>query len=249
MTQIQDGSASMEALVHGARRLPMVFHGGKSVLKPGDVIQALQPFISPERAERIATVVESRAKGVAVVVEGLVNSGNVAAVMRTAEGLGYLRFDIISGDTAYKHSARTTQGAEKWLDVRVWDGARLCVDNLKAGGFRVIAAHLDENARPIGDFDFTVPTALVFGNELGGVSSEMLEVVDATCVIPMSGFAQSFNISVAAATSLYHAREDRFLRAGGHGDLDADEKEWLRAAYAVRAVGRSQEILDRWSAG
>lgn len=237
----------MEALVHGARRLPRVFHAGESELGPEEVLEALRPFISPERAERIAAVVQSRAKGVAVVVEGLVNSGNVAAVMRTAEGLGYLRFDIISGDTVYKHSARTTQGAEKWLDVRVWDEARQCVENLKAGGFRVVAAHLDDNARPIGDFDFSVPTALVFGNELGGVSSAMLDAVDATCIIPMSGFAQSFNISVAAATCLYHAREDRFRRAG-HGDLDADEKRWLHAAYAVRAVGHSQDILDRWSA-
>ena len=42
-----------------------------------------------------------RALGVAVVVDGLANSGNVAAVMRSAEGLGYLRMDMVKGSQPY----------------------------------------------------------------------------------------------------------------------------------------------------
>ena len=238
----------MDALIRGASRLPQTFEAAGRTFSYEEVAGILRPFISDPRAARIESVIESRARGVAVVVDGLANTGNVAAVMRTAEGLGYLNFHILSREIPYKHSSRTSQGTEKWLDISVWDQTVEGIRALKSEGYRVIATHLDERALPIEAYDFTVPTALVFGNELGGVSAELLAEADGTCIIPMSGFAQSFNISVAAATCLYHARSDRIARQGRHGDLSDEERTWLRAAYAYQAVGHAQEILERHAA-
>ncbi|MFT4606251.1 MAG: tRNA (guanosine-2'-O-)-methyltransferase [Rhodothermales bacterium] len=235
----------MDALIRGASRLPQTFGAAGRIFSHEEVSTILRPFISEPRAARIESVIGSRTGDVAVVVDGLANTGNVAAVMRTAEGLGYLNFHILSREIPYKHSSRTSQGTEKWLDISVWDQTVDGIRAIKAAGYRVIATHLDERALPIEAYDFTIPTALVFGNELGGVSPELLAEADATCIIPMSGFAQSFNISVAAATCLYHARSDRISRQGHHGDLSEEDRSWLRAAYAFRAVGHAQEILER----
>jgi tRNA (guanosine-2'-O-)-methyltransferase len=240
-----EGSLQMDALLQRATPLPERFHARGVEIPASAVTTLLRPCISDSRAERIDEVIAARTRSVAVVIEGLANAGNVAAVMRSAEGLGFLRFDLIQGSVPYKHSARTAQGAEKWLDVRTWRGPEACALDLKEQGYRILATHLDVDAQPLGKLDFTEPTALVFGNELGGISRAMLDHADGTCAIPMSGFAQSFNISVAAATCLYHARQDRIRRLGRHGDLSPAEKEWLQAAYYLRTVKEGQAILDR----
>jgi tRNA (guanosine-2'-O-)-methyltransferase len=107
----------------------------------------------------------------------------------------------------------------------------------------LVAAHL-EAADPIGDLDLTRRTALVFGNEREGVSAEMLAVCDGRMVIPMAGFTQSFNISVAAAIALYHVHRVR-QETGRAGDLSPAERHALLADYCMRSVGAADAILRR----
>ena len=100
-------------------------------------------------------------------------------------------------------------------------------------------------AVPINTIDFTQKTALVFGNERDGVSEAMLALADGTCLVPTAGFTQSFNISVAAAVCLYHARQDRLARQGYHGDLTDPQRETLRALFYLKSVRRARQILAR----
>jgi len=65
----------------------------------------------------------------------------------------------------------------------------------------------------------------------------------ASVVVPMVGFSQSFNISVAAALCLYHIQQDRIHRLGHHGDLSAEEQRLLRAAFYVRSLPLAERIL------
>lgn len=213
--------------------------------EPAEIVERLAEFLTPDRQGRIESVLGDRTYRVATVVEGLVNVGNVSAVMRSAEALGFQPFHVITGDESFKDSKRTSQGAEKWLDVYQWDTPADCVAHLRDDGYRVIVTHLDETSVPIGDVDFTRKTALVFGNEREGVSREMLALSDDRCIIPMSGFVQSFNISVAAAVALYHARQDRVSRQGTHGDLSEDRLVEIRAIYYLRSVRHAWKILEQ----
>ncbi|MFQ5572439.1 MAG: TrmH family RNA methyltransferase, partial [Rhodothermales bacterium] len=174
----------------------------------------------------------------------------VSAVMRTAEALGFQAFHVITHEeqedgVRYKSSERVTQGAEKWLDVWQWPTPEACVSRLKTQGYRVVATHLDARARPIDEIDFTQKTALVFGNERDGISPELLALADASCIVPMAGFTQSFNISVAAALCLYHARRDRLARRGCHGDLTEAQREALRALFYLKSVRQARAIMAR----
>ncbi len=210
---------------------------------PDEVVAVLQPYLSEARRARIEAVLDGRTYTVATVVEGLVNTGNVSAVMRSAEALGFQPFHLITGPARFKKSKRTTQGAEKWLDVRVWETPAGCVEHLRERGYAVVATHLDDTAVPIDALDFTRKTALVFGNEREGVSAELLALADRRCIIPTPGFVESFNISVAAAVGLYHAYRDRLARSGRHGDLTEAERRHLRARFYLKAVNHATRIL------
>ena len=200
-------------------------------LDPNWVIGVLAPYLTGARRARIEDVLDGRTYTVATVVEGLVNTGNVSAVMRSAEALGFGSFHVVTGEGRYKTSKRTSQGAEKWLDVFGWETPTACARHLKASGYAVVATHLDKASVPIGEIDFTRKTALVFGNEQEGISAEMAALADRRCLIPMPGFTQSFNISVAAAVALYHARQDRLARQGFHGDLGDAVRTDVRARF------------------
>lgn len=70
--------------------------------------------------------------------------------------------------------------------------------------FQVVASDLSPSAVPIGEIDWSVPTAVVLGNEERGISDSMRNIADATFVIPMRGFVRSFNMSVACSIILAH---------------------------------------------
>jgi len=208
---------------------------------PDRVVETLSEFITEERKEKIAAVVGGRTRHLAVMVEGLVNTGNVSAVMRTAEALGLLDFHVVDYPGAtYKVSERTSIGAEQWLDVRTWHGLQPGIDWLREHGYRIVATHLDDAAVPLEQVDFSQPTALVFGNELEGITPEMAEAADVTAYLPMSGFAQSFNISVAAAMALHHA-----VNTAPRVSLSESERVALTADYYLRSVRRADLILAR----
>ena len=63
---------------------------------------------------------------------------------------------------------RNSAGAEKWMDIRLWDSATACIRNAKAAGYHVVATHFDSEAVSIHDVDWTRPTAILLGNEREG---------------------------------------------------------------------------------
>lgn len=207
-----------------------------------EIITRLDPMLTPGRRQRIRQTIANRTYTIVPVMEGLYDRGNVSAVLRSAEALGYQAIHIVESAKNFKKANRVTQGAEKWLDIRTWDATAPCVEHLRAHGYRILATHFD-NPRPIHEIDFTQPTAIFFGNEKDGVSDELLSKADDRIVIPMLGFSRSFNISVAAALILYHVYQDRSRRQGYHGDLSEEQQLHLTASYYLRSVEHAEGIL------
>jgi tRNA (guanosine-2'-O-)-methyltransferase len=208
-------------------------------------LRLLEPMISAERRARIEEVARGRTYAFVPVLENLYDRGNASAVMRSAEALGFQRVDLIEPGERFKHANRVTQGADKWLDVYRWKSASECLPALRARGYRILATHFDASAAPVGDIDFSEPIALVFGNEKDGVSAEALALADGRAVIPMHGFVQSFNISVAAAICLYCAYRDRVARLGRQGDLGEREVRVLRALFSIRSARNPERLVER----
>lgn len=221
-----------------------LFFDGQEV-QPEKVTSALDSFVSERRKERIAEVLGGRSTAIATVVEGSVNTGNVSAVMRTAEAFGFLPFHVIRTGGRFKNSSRSSQGSEKWLDLHYWDDPVSCLHSLKDSGYQIVATSLGTDAVPISDVDFSIPTAIIMGNEAEGVSESVLKASDVVCQIPMSGFVESFNVSVAAALCLYHAWNEREGSIHEQKRLTDEELRLWRCIYYYRSVRRADDVIAR----
>jgi tRNA (guanosine-2'-O-)-methyltransferase len=214
---------------------------GDQTFTPEQIFEGLSPHMTDHRRDLLAEVVARRTYSVVPVLDGIYDRGNVSACMRSAEALGYQHVHVVESQDGFKAANRVTQGADKWLDVTKWDQPRPCLEKLRADGYQVVATYLGAT-KPIHEVDFTRPTAIVFGNERDGVSSATLEAADETVIIPMKGFVESFNISVAAAIALFHIMQDRDA-AGGHSDLSEDEIRILLASYYLRSYENHADVL------
>ena len=88
------------------------------------------------------------------------------------------------------------------------------------------------------------PVALVMGTEFSGASDFMMEHADAFVEIPMHGFAESFNISVAAAI-LMQRFEHRLETSGQTWHLHPSEQTVLEAEWMHKSVRNARGILAR----
>jgi tRNA (guanosine-2'-O-)-methyltransferase len=200
-------------------------------------------FLLPERRARIDQVVANRTRTLTVVMEALCDPQNVNAVLRTCEAFGVQAVHVIEGpEKRYDRNKKITQNADKWLDVRRWQSPAECLGHLRSEGFIVYATHLGEGSRPLDALSFKSKVALVFGNEHRGVSPEALALADASYVIPMRGFVQSFNVSVSVAISLARAVDQREAERGRHGDLDEADAAALRERFYLLGVKQRSRI-------
>jgi tRNA (guanosine-2'-O-)-methyltransferase len=202
---------------------------------PEEVVRALVGRISPKRRERIERVLASRCRSLAVAVEGVRDPHNAAAVIRTAEAFGLTELHIVETEDRFLSSRKVTQGSHKWIDLVTWRSPEGFLQCARAEGRRVLVAAADGES-DLREIARDRPAVLVFGNEVEGVSPRMRELADSSFSIPMHGFVESLNVSVAAAISLF------VLRADGRGDLSPEEQAVLRARYYLRAVRRGYDI-------
>lgn len=195
------------------------------------------------RKERIEEVLAKRTRTLAVVLDRLEDTFNMAAVLRTCEAMGVQEIHVIENPKVrFRPNPKVTQGCDKWLEVRVYPDFAACRAALKARGFELWASAVGEGSQSLFSMCFDRKLALIFGNERFGVSKEVLDGSDATFWIPMRGFTRSLNISAAASASLTHAIAWRLEHRGEQGDLSPEELAELRASFQLLAVKQRGRI-------
>ncbi|XP_021682306.2 uncharacterized protein LOC110666200 [Hevea brasiliensis] len=152
----------------------------------------------------------------------------------------------------YRDNRHVSMGAEKWLDIELWDSTQECFEVIKSRGYRSATPHVGMEAVSVYDMDWSCPTAIVVGNENRGISDEALKLSDLHCSIPMKGMVDSFNVSVAAGILMHYAVCDRNSRLGCHGDLTSEESQILLAEFSLRhsksAISIAHEYAKRKAA-
>lgn len=174
----------------------------------------MRTHITTERQERIRQVLARRQPGLTLVMDNIWDPHNVSAILRSCDAFGILRVHLYYTTEKWPElGAKSSASAKKWVErVRHDDPAEL-LGGIKAQGFQVVRTGFSATARPLHDFDFTLPTAVILGNEHRGASPELIERVPDELYIPMQGMVQSLNVSVAAALILYEMHSQR-RRAG-----------------------------------
>lgn len=206
------------------------------------ILEMLPPHMTDERRLRLEEVVAKRSHHVVPVLENIYDQGNVSAVMRSSEAFGFIQMCLVDRPGAkFKAANRVTKGAEKWLDVLPFSSPDSAISDLRARGYKIWATDLN-TTHTIDNLDWTNPIAIVLGNEKEGVSEEMKAMCDGTFRVPMLGFSQSFNISVAAALILYRAQLE-IRKLGEKALLNSTERRQVLANYCLRCFDNPEALL------
>lgn len=206
------------------------------------IVEYLKPLITDERFHKLEKIVGQRSWDVATVCDGLYDVGNISAVMRSSESFGYVEFKILERQKAsYKKSDRISRGSEKWLDIEKSSNPTALIQDQKAKGRQVLATCL-VGGTSIDSVDLSKPLCLVFGNEKDGVRPEVLEMADHRVTLPMLGFTESFNISVAAALCYQRVFLARLAAHGSNGVMTKNEQQLMLATYILRSVGDQDRV-------
>ena len=172
--------------------------------------------MTPERYNRMLSVIKNRQTNLTVVMENVNDPHNISAVMRTCDAVGIQDLYILNTKIA-KHDyfgVKSSSSAAKWLTVHQFTNVADCFEALRKNYNKIYTTHLSSDAVSLYELDFTDSVALVFGNEHDGVSEETIAMSDGNFIIPQLGFIQSLNISVACAVSIYEAHRQKM--AAGH---------------------------------
>ncbi|MCC6953293.1 MAG: RNA methyltransferase [Deltaproteobacteria bacterium] len=194
-------------------------------------------FLVPERRDRLNRVASKRTRSLTIVLDRVANAHNISAVMRSADAFGIQELHLIGDEFAF--SGGISLVAEQWLDIHRYRDESELIDGLRARGFRFVtleAPNLDGTAEeqtiPVFGLPFDQKLALVFGNEHRGISDKLRASADFRAFIPMFGFVESFNISVAAAITMF---------CSVLGDVSGER------AVDLLPEGDRKELFERWA--
>lgn len=158
-----------------------------------------------------ATTFKSMAKiPLRVVLDDVRSRHNVGAIFRTADAFG-LEGLVLCGFTPvppHREIEKTALGATLSVPWEHRASALQAVEELKTRGYRVYCVEQTLNAVALGDWhpDPGGPLALVFGNELNGVSDPVIAAGDGCVFLPQEGTKHSLNVAVCAGIVLWNAR-------------------------------------------
>jgi 23S rRNA (guanosine2251-2'-O)-methyltransferase len=175
-------------------------------------------------------VIVQPAMTIVLIAHNIRSSHNIGSLLRTAEGLGITRIYLTGysphpksvrdkrlphlAEKQTKQIAKTALGAESLVAWRYQKDITVIIARLKEAGFIIAALEQTPGSIEINGFSVPAKTALIVGNETGGLDGEILALADIKIHLPMAGRKESFNVAVAAGMALYH------LKLKGDGQID-----------------------------
>jgi tRNA (guanosine-2'-O-)-methyltransferase len=209
----------------------------------------LEDFVTDKRKETFQKVLEHRTRHFTVVLEDIYQPHNSSAVIRSCDIFGLQDVHIIQNKYSSKVSRHVAKGSQKWLDIKKYNQSATntqdCLDALRNDGYQIIATTPHNDSCVLHEFDFTKKAAFVFGVEKEGVSEYTMNQADGFLKIPMVGFTESLNISVAASIILQDVTTK--LRASTiNWKLSEKEKEILYADWIQKSIKSIKKITERY---
>ena len=218
-----------------------------------DLFRYLQGFVTEKRQKRFEEVLDQRTYFLTVVAEDVFQMHNTSAVIRSCDAFGIQKFYAIEDRFGSQLDKNIAMGAEKWVDVERFDSTAQCVKHLREQGYLLLATSPEVPREFLGkkplfdlhEYRLAQPTAILFGTERDGLSDEILAEADHYLKIPMMGFTESFNISVAAALVLNQLI--RQMREGERSwSLTEHERENLRWHWTKKSIKDVEAIIARY---
>lgn len=147
-----------------------------------------------------------------LILEDIRSVENTGSIFRTAEGLGVGKI-ILVGTTPTpidrfgrkrKDFAKVSLGAEEMVGWSHIKDVKPAIQMLKLQGYKIIALEQDPRANDLTKEEKANKLCLIVGNEVNGVSRELLDLSDEIVQIEMKGEKESLNVAVATGIALYY---------------------------------------------
>ena len=203
----------------------------ESLLSPDEqtIFPYLSDFLTQRRRERFAEVLSHRTRRITVVLDNIYQAHNISAVLRSCDAFGIQDVATIEREFGFEVNRQIALGTDQWLTIRRFTGPRAtldCLDDHHRRGYQLVATTPRPGSLSIHELPLDRPIALFMGNEIDGLDPEILSRADAAVHLPMFGFVESFNLSVATALCL-QSLTMRLRRERTDGPLTDTEKERL----------------------
>lgn len=154
---------------------------------------------------------------VIVLLNSIRSSYNVGSIFRTSDGAMIEKL-ILSGYTPHppinnenrgnKDVLKTSLGSTESVKWEYIKNPIEAIHHLKSIGYKICALELTENSKPYYQQEqYLFPLCLIVGNEITGVSQNVLDLCDYSIEIPQYGIKQSLNVAVAYGIAIFELRK------------------------------------------
>ena len=163
-----------------------------------------------ELVDRQTHIQDSQKLPFTIILNNIRSLYNVGSIFRTADGLGVEKIWLcgITGTPGTERSRieKTALGAEKKVPWEHRKDSLSVIRELKAKGYEIVLLEQIEESTPYQEYQPEKPVCLIMGNEISGVSDELLALADCAIEIEMSGLKNSLNVTVAFGIVAYHLK-------------------------------------------
>ena len=135
-----------------------------------------------------------------ILLEDIRSVYNVGSIFRNADGFGISKI-YLTGYTACPPRddlSKTALGADKVVPWKHFKNSLDAIEDLKKKKINPVIVEQTINSNCLYNYKFDFPTCIIMGNEVAGVSEDLVASVSDHVEISMKGIKQSFNVSVAA---------------------------------------------------
>ncbi|MGG8494925.1 TrmH family RNA methyltransferase [Tenacibaculum sp. TC6] len=212
-----------------------------------DLLAYLEGYVTENRKNLFKKVLAERTKHFTVVLEDIYQPHNASAVVRSCDIFGIQDVYAIENRYTSKVSRHVAKGSQKWLDFYRYkkDGnnTQRCIQDLRDRGYQIIGTTPHNDSCLLPDFDITKKSAFVFGVERDGISEYVKNEADGFLKIPMVGFTESLNISVAAAIILQDVT-NRIKKTDTNWQLTPSEKSKIYAEWIQKSIKNVDKLIE-----
>jgi len=197
---------------HGIKCNQIPLEKFRTIAKDGNTqgVIALKPAYKFHSLDEIISEAKSSSNPLLLILDSIQDTHNAGAILRIAECSG------VNGIIVTKHNSapinatvvKTSAGATEYVKIAQVNNLANTIKELKKSGFWIVGSSLD-NAKLYTEVDFTIPIALIVGNEEKGIRKLTADKCDFLVKIPMAGKLQSLNVSVATGILLFEILRQR----------------------------------------
>lgn len=216
---------------------------------PEAFIDFLDALLTDKRKATFTRVLDARTSYISLLAEHLYDEQNLHALVRTAECLGVQHIHTIERDKKLKPAKKVSRGSHKWIDLHYYKsdeaGNTALLQSFKDAGYRLVATTPDVNGLPPEEIPLDKPVMLMLGEEKFGLSKDAVQAADLFIHIPMYGFTESYNLSVATAMCLYPIIRN-LHRSNINWHLTAEERKVIWKKWVLQTVSEPHIIYKQW---